>query len=642
MRKILSSTNGKLFALLRPALFSFVLFLSCSNANAYCTGYDTTFINSTEVWDSVPTRFHGGVIFLRDGASLTINSSVHELHFHLNCGIANSDSPLTASHLVINNVMLVPCGGVGSTGTWAGIHMTGVRDGSGLYSEYGYNSTTHSITGQNSAQTTVSLSGTYVYQAEDGVYSTNHAIVQLYGVTFYDCHTGVRIADSFADHLFTVILTSSVPVTCVSYIRECEFNTHQLVGALSHQLYDYVGVNLYGTQYFAIMGNILECTKTPADSAFGRPTGIKAVNANFSCHSTTGTLDPVSGCISYSGTKIKNRFMYLTYGIHSEAPTINSTVHVDDCIFKDCFVAAYVKGGAHNVFHADSFGLKTSGSSYWDATAPTVFNNLVWLYHTTNFIFYGNVLKEDKKYTKFLYIDSCGTDQKNITKDSFFNTRTGSWSSSADKEYGIYFSGDNSNQFVTCNYFRKNLYGIYADSLAVLSNFGTSGAGGVGVGNIFDTMITVHLNYWVYHQGVTTLTPTSTQYCQNAIMGSLIVYSAGFRFYGTATDACSSIESCKSWSLGIDPVTGVGLTVNVYPNPAREELVFDLSDVPYSINKSTISICDALGRSIASYKIEGDEQTVHINTSAYANGMYIYKLVFGGSMEKTGKFEIRH
>jgi hypothetical protein len=381
------------------------IYVNTIQAQGTCTGYDTTFIKHDTTWATRPTYFHGGIIFIEDGKSLTLGDGINvlELQFQLHCGIANSDTPKTASFLIIKpEVKLYPCGGVTSSGSWAGIRMTGVPDGNGKYTEYAYNTSTNSITGINSSQSSVKITNAIIQNADTGVICRNHAIIQLNSTQITNCLWGAAIIDSFPESHYATILTAPSPPTCESYINSCTFNIQNTVHVLSDSLKDYKCIYLYSTQYFEILGNTLECSETTAKYSFGRPTGIQANNANFGCHSTTGTLDPVTGCITYSlSTKVQNLFQNLSYGLYFKATNSSSTFALDDCKFQDCIFPLYANGGIHHIIHGNNFSLTTSGSSYWNSIADSMFNNFVWLKHAPNFIFYDNKLSEDKRHTTF-------------------------------------------------------------------------------------------------------------------------------------------------------------------------------------------------------------------------------------------------
>jgi len=80
-------------------------------------------------------------------------------------------------------------------------------------------------------------------------------------------------------------------------------------------------------------------------------------------------------------------------------------------------------------------------------------------------------------------------------------------------------------------------------------------------------------------------------------------------------------------------------SLNTFPNPANNEMEFNYSK-PFN-NGDRIIISDILGNEILNKGLV--ENSFKINTSAYANGTYIYKLVSSlGVNFITGKFAIQH
>jgi len=613
-----------------------------------CGGSDTLYIRHDTTWSAVPAAFHGQNILIEDGVTFTILGIT--LEFGSACGIENKDSPVVGAHLIIEGSYLYGCGGLSYDASWQGITMTGVSDSGGYlgahYTEYLAPHGT--ITGINHAQTSVVIGGVTMRDARCGIFCINHAIIQVNTSIFDNCATGISIQDSSDDYNYTYILIDSYwgVVPCVSYIENSTFNAQTPVSGLTSYLSDYKCIRLYNTQYLEIMGNTFECTGG-ATGASGRATGIYAIDANFACHSTTGASDPLDGCISYTyGSKVSNKFIGLSYGIYStDYMVFWYTIGLDDNQFTECYTALYIYGGLHHTFHGNSFKF-TDDATYWTGTIGTS-NKLVDLETAGNFIFYGNKLTENRNNTTFLYINASGTDQKNITLDTFINTYSSAYSS-GDQEYGIYFSGDNRDQIVTCNYFSNHNYCIYANASSQLSDFGCSSCGighaSEGCGNLFspytpDPLIT-NTNWYVYNAN----TSYTLNYYEWTIITSHVNYPAptgGVNDLSASVDNCSTISTCSKWSLGINTFPDPVLGVKVYPNPASDKVVFDFSGMK-NAKGAMLNICDIQGRHLGIFGTENGLPEIEINTSKYANGIYIYKMILDGNMQKTGKFEVKH
>jgi len=618
---MLFANNGKTYA----------AYIACSN-------YDTVYIEHDTTWsDSVPAKFGGGMIIIRGGKTLTINGLY--LQFHTYQGIISDPyDTINPAHLVVITSTLGPCiEFLGGINVWAGISINGVADAFGNYSEY---ENSGGIS-PNPNQASVQLYNATINNATVGVSVLHHAILQVNSAcAFNDCKTGVQVNTFGPDPLMSAIINSPTPIPAASYIESSTFEISSGYLFTWSKPYAFICVSLTGTDYFDISGNVFKCSKTTADSAYGRPIGIDATDANFACHSTTGALDPGTNCIYYNaGTKVQNTFQNLSYAIRFNSDNYTNTIYVDDCITTDCFVAAQVRGGNHHSFHNNTFTLQTSVGWPFDTSAHSTYNNFVSFTNSPNFLFYGNVLKQDKRMTKFLLVDNCTTDKKQITLDSFINTSSAAPDPS-DAEYAIFFTGDNRNQIVTCNGFVHHLFGIYADAGAQLTPFG-SASDHVSVGNIFTDMSTP-TSQWLFNNNTAGTFPflyTSKTSIDPIHYNS----SVGETDNISDLDECFYIDQCRTWGpLGINTTNHIPYPIKVYPNPADNQLIFDFSEISLSRMGAKIDITNAIGQEIINQKTNDYYPQVVFNTSSYANGVYLYRILINGSMEKTGKFEIKH
>lgn len=86
-------------------------------------------------------------------------------------------------------------------------------------------------------------------------------------------------------------------------------------------------------------------------------------------------------------------------------------------------------------------------------------------------------------------------------------------------------------------------------------------------------------------------------------------------------------------AVGVNEYTAIA-DVNVYPNPAQNEITFSLES-----SVATIQLFDIAGRVIDNVAVSGT--IVSVNTSAYANGVYSYALVGkDNAILNRGKFTI--
>jgi hypothetical protein len=82
------------------------------------------------------------------------------------------------------------------------------------------------------------------------------------------------------------------------------------------------------------------------------------------------------------------------------------------------------------------------------------------------------------------------------------------------------------------------------------------------------------------------------------------------------------------------------LSIYVYPNPAPENIIFDLEELPefIQIEKVSCLIFSTSGKLISTTTFESSK--CNIDVSAAQNGHYIYKLNYEGNVFKTGKIII--
>lgn len=90
---------------------------------------------------------------------------------------------------------------------------------------------------------------------------------------------------------------------------------------------------------------------------------------------------------------------------------------------------------------------------------------------------------------------------------------------------------------------------------------------------------------------------------------------------------------------GISETTGSGFTLNSFPNPANDQMVFTCTK-PFQVGDRLI-ISDMFGKIVFDKTVL--ESTVKVNTSGFANGTYICKIVNSYNVQYyTDKFTVQH
>lgn len=390
----------------------------------------------------------------------------------------------------------------------------------------------------------------------------------------------------------------------------------------------YTCVNLQGTQYFEMMGNTFECTNSVQLASNGRPTGIYCTDASFSGHSTNNYLD-ANGCLQYNPGKIQNTFKNLSYGINTtvndaDANSLSYTIHLDDGNFKDCFISAHIYCGQKHVVHSNQFDWVTSrGSSYWQPSAANDYNRFVWMDHANNFHLDNNVITEDKEHTSFIQIDNSWYDISQVSHNSIQNTKSGGFSTS--DEYGLRLTEVDGHLYVTCNNFNKHYYGIYIDASSTISSFGDVTT---SWHNSFSNINTPGVD--IYNGGnsvtyfvCTTCTPPEAV---PSLAGNISPNTSPTR------ENCNDPDDCKKWYLGVKNVDNQNFKVGIYPNPANDQITFDLSYLPFHIQEVKIEITDALGREITGNNFHGTDRQWQLKTINYADGFYFYHILLNGNI----------
>jgi GH35 family endo-1,4-beta-xylanase len=111
---------------------------------------------------------------------------------------------------------------------------------------------------------------------------------------------------------------------------------------------------------------------------------------------------------------------------------------------------------------------------------------------------------------------------------------------------------------------------------------------------------------------------------------------------------CHQWGSSDVWLLSLTDTTYIGINnrllsninIRVYPNPADQEVIFELLN-PQVSSGATLSIFNDLGESVAEFAFDGIKDKYSWNTKEILSGLYFYQLSEKDRGEK-GKFLIKH
>ncbi|MCW3103092.1 MAG: hypothetical protein JWO09_1532 [Bacteroidetes bacterium] len=117
--------------------------------------------------------------------------------------------------------------------------------------------------------------------------------------------------------------------------------------------------------------------------------------------------------------------------------------------------------------------------------------------------------------------------------------------------------------------------------------------------------------------------------------------SVGFPIAQATVDYTTLMPTGITWlsaypmPVGVNELTANALEINVYPNPAQDQVNFMVD----SEAAAAVQIFDITGRQIGAFGITSDLST--ISTSAYANGIYTYVVIGKDAQVVTrGKFSV--
>ncbi|MEI8280010.1 MAG: T9SS type A sorting domain-containing protein [Bacteroidota bacterium] len=93
------------------------------------------------------------------------------------------------------------------------------------------------------------------------------------------------------------------------------------------------------------------------------------------------------------------------------------------------------------------------------------------------------------------------------------------------------------------------------------------------------------------------------------------------------------------WPQGVANVYGANYA-RVYPNPATDNVTFSYA-IPYVSNSLALTITNLMGQVIQTFSLPDKSGQVQWNTSALANGLYLYKLTDQSNVLQIGKITVQ-
>ena len=76
--------------------------------------------------------------------------------------------------------------------------------------------------------------------------------------------------------------------------------------------------------------------------------------------------------------------------------------------------------------------------------------------------------------------------------------------------------------------------------------------------------------------------------------------------------------------------------INLYPNPNNGNMF-----VAYNItNNAVMEVTDVTGKVISKYVLDSENNNIEINNTDVVNGVYLYRIISGNQLLKTGKIVI--
>ena len=106
--------------------------------------------------------------------------------------------------------------------------------------------------------------------------------------------------------------------------------------------------------------------------------------------------------------------------------------------------------------------------------------------------------------------------------------------------------------------------------------------------------------------------------------------------YAGAAATTTAITDCWKTPSSVNNIAGENHLFTVYPNPGSSVIKMHCNNLHGQT--ANIIISDVLGRNMGEYAMNADE--ISLNTTAYATGIYYYKIVLANKVIDLGKFVI--
>ncbi len=112
--------------------------------------------------------------------------------------------------------------------------------------------------------------------------------------------------------------------------------------------------------------------------------------------------------------------------------------------------------------------------------------------------------------------------------------------------------------------------------------------------------------------------------------------------FGSSANADSTLrpklDICYTTPTSIGIVSNPNISVQVYPNPAKDAIVFKTSSSDI-VKKYHVEMYNVLGQEVRNFQLYPYQVT--INTSDLARGMYLYKIVGNNTILQSGKIVLQ-
>lgn len=525
-----------------------------------------------------------------------------------------------AAFLALNN---------GSTDFWGGIKVFGTSSASQyLVLPFPYNPPGGSASGTlNLADFGhVSLwNNSYVENAILGIESIEGGIVQTENTFFKNCALSVYLGPYSHDYL---IVSNNPMMATINQINACRFeNTtfHRskymdwplsaLINYAMVFLQEANGINFHGCQFKHTRGYF-------SDQCIDRDYGIFAFASNFKLQNDgTGSIDPTTGCMAYSGSNA-NYFEGFYTGIFASDLGGNEeyTIVSENVEYNNCLNGMSVTGGKAHVIKGSAFSATGLEPSYFDVNQCA--SLIAFSFDKCEaLVFYENTVTTDNTDgipVNHLRITDARDYSTQVYRNVFTNLcLTGNCAISYDPNLDIVANflatgttANNKGVDIRCNNYSgfhydwalmhcevKGVFGEYIGPMNYKS------AGNIFSTNsiIFDEQKNNVTYYWKASNSLEEPKPLNA--------GSDNSHFKKFTPNGNGGENTCPAWDCNQWPVGIANFEEK-VSALLYPNPNKNEFKIQFSELNTDLIQS-ISYTDALGKS-GLLKYDCSDNTCHI------------------------------